>query len=91
MSCDVEDAVGVAFNLEIEAPILVDARLPAVVGFVKLLGVETGVTQVANQKVELLDEGLLHRRRGRGQRFDGALGELDIHQIGLVLMVLTRR
>lgn len=71
MSCDIEVAVSVAFNLEVEAPVLIDARLPAVVGFVKLLGVETGVPQVANQKVEMLDEGLLHRQGGRGQRFDG--------------------
>ena len=42
------DAVGVAIDLEVESPILIDTRLPAVRGFVILLGVQARVVQVSD-------------------------------------------
>lgn len=39
MGLQLSDAVAVAGNLEVEAPVLIDARLPSIFAFVVLLGV----------------------------------------------------
>src|ERR1017187_3642934 len=85
------DAVGVAVNLEIEAPILIDACLPAVRGFVVLLGMQPRVAQVSDQEVDLLDERPLNRQGSIGQLLDGTLREVDIHRDFLDLDGLALR
>jgi hypothetical protein len=56
MGLQLGDAAGVAVDPEVEAPVPIDAGLPAVLGFVVLLGVQPRVIQVADQEVDLLDE-----------------------------------
>jgi hypothetical protein len=62
MGHQVTDAVGVAIDLEIEPPVVINACLPTVLSFVELLGMQRRVVQVPDQKVDLLDEGLLCRQ-----------------------------
>ena len=51
MRNDVEDDVGVAGNLEIEAPFSRHARLPAVIGFVIFLGMQAGCWRLRARKL----------------------------------------
>lgn len=53
---DLSDSVCILIDPEIEAPVFVDARLPAVLRFVILFGVQGAVPQIAGEKVDLLDE-----------------------------------
>ena len=62
---ELEDVVRVANDLEVEPPALVDPRLPAIIGFVVLLGVEGRVVQVLNQEIDLFEKRLANWR-GRG-------------------------
>ena len=78
MGLQLGDAVGVAVGPEVEAPILIDAGLPAVRGFVVLLGVEPRVAQVADQEVDLLEERFLNRQGSIGQLLNGTLREVDV-------------
>ena len=63
MGLQLSDAVAVAVDLEVEAPVLIDARLPSIFAFVVLLGVQSWMSQIAHQETDLLDEGLLNRQR----------------------------
>src|SRR3981189_1660902 len=63
---EVEDLVGVAFNLEIEPPVVVDAALPLAFSLVILLGVQAWVAKITGEKTHLLDECLLHRQGSCG-------------------------
>jgi hypothetical protein len=74
--------VGVATDLEIEAPRAVDAGLPDVAGLVVLLGVQRRVVQVLEEKTELLFKGFLNRRRGLLERLQGPLGRTSFFTFG---------
>jgi hypothetical protein len=63
MGDNLVDAVGVPVDGEVKAPVVVYAGLPTTISFVKLLGAERGVIEVAHQKVDLLDESFLDGRR----------------------------
>jgi|HubBroStandDraft_1064217.scaffolds.fasta_scaffold242856_2 hypothetical protein len=63
MGNNLADAVGFALDGEVKAPILIDAGLPSALSFVKFLGAKRGVVKVADQIIDLLDEGLLDRQR----------------------------
>jgi hypothetical protein len=71
---------GVALNVEIETPILVNPGLSEIFGLVKLLGMQTGMVQVANEEIYLLDEGPLDRQRRRRKRFGSALRKQNVHR-----------
>ena len=79
MRSQLGDAVGVAVDPEVEAPILIDPCLPA------------RVAQVSDQKVDLLDECFLNRQGSIGQLLDGSLREVDVHRDLLDLEGLTPR
>ncbi len=53
MRPDALDMEGITLDGEVETPVLVDASLPQVSHFVKLLGVKTGMSKVADQEFEL--------------------------------------
>jgi hypothetical protein len=53
MGDELEDAVRVINNSEIESPVLVDPRLPAVAGFIVLLGAQGVVVEVGGQEPKL--------------------------------------
>ena len=57
---DVHDVIGIAADEEVEAPIVVDAGLPEVLGLVVLLGAERRVTEVLLQEPHLLEESLAY-------------------------------
>ena len=78
MGDNLADAVSVAVDGEVKAPVVIDAGLPTAFSFVKLLGAERGVLEVADQKTDLLDEGFLDRQRCVEQRFDGGLRKVDV-------------
>src|SRR5437016_4172524 len=75
------DAVSALHNREVESPVLVDAGLPAVADFVKLLGMQGRIVKVSSQKVKLFDKGLLHCHGSVRQLLDGALRELYGHPV----------
>lgn len=58
MGDDFEDVVGVANDLEVEPPALVDPRLPAIANFVVFLGMEERVVEVLKQEINLFKECL---------------------------------
>jgi len=89
MGNNLGDAVGVAVDGEVKAPIVIDAGLPSAFSLVKLLSVERGVVQVANQIVDLLDEGFLDRQRCVEQPLDGGLRKVDVHPNFLDLAALA--
>ena len=68
------DHMNVTGDVEVEAPIVIDACLPKVLGFVVLLGMQRRVPQIAGKEVDLFDESLLHHGRSTGKRGDSALG-----------------
>jgi hypothetical protein len=57
------NAVGVAFDREIEPPILADTSLPEVLRFAVLLGTQGWVMEVPNQEARLFQNGALNVRR----------------------------
>jgi hypothetical protein len=57
MRDDVFDVVSAANNRELEAPTLVDTRLPEAPAFVVLLGVQGRVMEIANQEAQLFVKG----------------------------------
>ena len=71
---DLGDYVGVAGDSKVEAPIVIDACLPKVMGLGVLLGMQRRVPQIAGKEVDLFDEGLLHHGQSTGKRGDSALG-----------------
>jgi hypothetical protein len=79
MGDDLADAVSVAVDSEVKAPVVIDARLPSAFSFVKLLGAKRGMVKVADRKIDLLDEGFLHRQRRVEQPLDGYLRKVDVH------------
>lgn len=60
---DREQDVGVVLDLEVEAPVAIDAGLPDVARLVVLLGAERMVTEVAEQESKLLLEVLADSSR----------------------------
>jgi hypothetical protein len=60
---DLFQAVGVAHDLEIEAPVVVDARLPQIAAFIVLLGAEGRMLKIAGKKSKLLPKGLSNSGR----------------------------
>lgn len=80
MRDEVGDAVGVTVNQKVKPPTLVDAGLPAVSRFVVFLGAKGWVMQIANQVIDLLDEGFLDRQRSGGQLFDDTEGKVNVHR-----------
>src|SRR5450631_4482509 len=91
MGSQLGDEVGVPVDPEVEAPVLIDPCLPAVLGFVVLLGVQPRVAQVSDQEVDLLDERFLNRQGSIGQLLDGTLRKVDIHRDFLDLDGLALR
>jgi hypothetical protein len=43
-------------TIEVEPPVVIDARLPAIRGLVVLLGMQGRMLQIANQEINLLDK-----------------------------------
>jgi hypothetical protein len=80
----IANAVRIRIDLEIEAPIVVDTGLPAVIRFIVLFGAQAWMSQVPHKKIDLLYEGLLNRQGSRCQRFDSAPGEVYVHFLLLV-------
>src|SRR5712691_4014725 len=56
-------AIGVTFDLEVEAPRTGHPGLPEVSGLIIFLGVEGGVTEIFQQQQGLLVKGLLDSKR----------------------------
>src|SRR5580700_3338458 len=57
---DVADSVRPALDREIEAPVVVDARLPDILPLIVFLGTERRMVKIAREIIDLLDEGFLH-------------------------------
>ena len=77
---EIKDSVGTAFNPEIKSPIISYSGLPSIVSFTKLFCMQGRVLQVANEEVELLDEGLLNRERRGGQCLHRATRQEHVHR-----------
>ena len=60
---ELENVVGVVNDGEIKTPGLVDPGLPAIIGFVVLLGPERGMMEVLCQELYLLKKRLPYRGR----------------------------
>jgi hypothetical protein len=60
--------VGIPFDGEIHAPVVVDPGLPEARALLVLLRSQGGVAEVAEEIRELLAEGLLNLRRARDQK-----------------------
>ena len=86
MRNDVADDLGVSHDTEIEAPVLVDASLPAVPCFVVLLGVKRRVLEVAGKERHLLEERLAHIGRGVFQGLHCAGKVVNVHRARLVFL-----
>jgi hypothetical protein len=55
MGDDVSDEVGVTHYGEVEPPVLVDAGLPAISGFIVLLGVQRGMPEILLKRLTCLN------------------------------------
>lgn len=74
MRYNVADDVGVAFNVEIEAPTLIDAGLPEVLSLIVFLGVQRRMIEVLQKEPELFIECTANRRGRVLQGFNHPVG-----------------
>jgi len=73
--------VRVAHDLEVEAPIVVEACLPQITGFVVLLGVERWMVKIVGEECELFAKGLSNGGRSVLQGVEYAVGKADSHRL----------
>src|ERR1700730_13867219 len=64
MSDDIEDNARIVYDDEVESPVLVDASLPEVLGFIILLGAQRRVLKILRKQPHLLQKCLLRVWRG---------------------------
>jgi hypothetical protein len=57
---DLFHEIGVAHDLKIKSPGIIDASLPQVAGFIVFFGVERRMMQILKQELRLLGERLLN-------------------------------
>ena len=76
---NVADNVSVARNVEIEAPVLIDAGLPQVLSFTIFLGVQRRVIEVVQQEPELFIECAADGRGCVLQGFNRPVGQYYFH------------
>src|SRR5215472_17426394 len=58
--------VRLACNQEVETPVFVNPSLPNILRLVVFLGPQGRMSEIASNKIDLLDEGLLHSRWSTG-------------------------
>mgnify|MGYP001396375345 CR=1 FL=1 len=74
MGNHVADNISVARNIEIKAPVLIDAGLPEILSFIVFFGMQRRVIEVMEEKLELFIEGAANRRRRILQGFNRPVG-----------------
>lgn len=79
MLLDREYEVRIAIDHEVEAPEVIDPRLPCVVAFVVLLRMERVMHQILNKEVELLLRLLANHRRKFLILTQRALRQRELH------------
>ena len=55
MRNDVADDIGVADDIEVEPPVPINPRLPDILGFIVLLGIEGGMAKILLQRTEVTE------------------------------------
>src|ERR1017187_7702680 len=58
-----EDTIRVVNDFEVEPPVLVDPGLPAVIGFIILLGPQRGMLEILNQEIYLFEKRFANNNR----------------------------
>ena len=51
MRNDVADDIGVADDIEVEPPVPINPRLPDILGFIVLLGIEGGMAKIRRPEI----------------------------------------
>lgn len=74
--------VPITLNREVEAPVVIDPRLPQPTRGIELLGAQGGVPEVAQEIRELLSKEPLNLRRTVDQVSDERFAELGAHRLG---------
>jgi len=73
--------VGVADDLKIETPVVVDARLPQVAGFIVLFCAKGWMLKIDGKKSKLFPKGLPHAGRCIFQGVEHPVGKVDLHRL----------